>query len=247
MPAWLAAERPDANQEQAAASPPDQIAALPEGPLYGPPVPIGPIEAADTAGAPASNEAGSGQAVATANEMADRADEIVARAGEIATRAEELAARAEEFANRIDGLNTRIDELEARLEASESSASARLALVPSPVPLPRASETVAARAGQSQSGPRAPWVILPQPGPGSRVTAGPLVLETRARGEAPIARLNLVLDGVALPVAVERRNDKDWQGRASTRVSPGSHTVAVSVVDAQGRTGSYRWQFAAAQ
>src|SRR5437764_325762 len=92
----------------------------------------------------------------------------------------------------------------------------------------------------------APWVDLPQPVPGSRVTAGPLVLETRARGEAPITEIRLQLDGVALSVALERRDDTTWRGRASTRVTPGSHTVAVAVVDGQGRVGSYRWQFDAA-
>jgi hypothetical protein len=57
--------------------------------------------------------------------------------------------------------------------------------------------------------------------------------------------MRLVLDGVALPIAVERKDDKNWRGRTSTRVTPGSHTVAVSVVDGQGRVGSYRWEFSA--
>ena len=82
--------------------------------------------------------------------------------------------------------------------------------------------------------------------PGSRVTAGPLVLETRARGEAPITEIRLLLDGVALSVALDRRDDTTWRGRAATRVGPGAHTVAVAVVDGQGRVGTYRWQFNAA-
>jgi hypothetical protein len=77
------------------------------------------------------------------------------------------------------------------------------------------------------------------------VAAGPLVLETGARGDTPLAQMRLVLDGVALPIAVERKDDKNWRGRTSTRVTPGSHTVAVSVVDGQGRVGSYRWEFSA--
>jgi hypothetical protein len=52
-----------------------------------------------------------------------------------------------------------------------------------------------------------------------------------------------VLDGVALPVTLEKQGDTIWRGRASTRVAVGSHTVNVSVVDSQGRVGSYRWQF----
>ena len=93
---------------------------------------------------------------------------------------------------------------------------------------------------------RGPWVVLPQPEPGSRVTAGPLTLETRARGEAPITEIRLVLDGVSLSVALDRRDDTTWRGRATTRVTPGPHTVAVAVIDGQGRTGTYRWQFNAA-
>src|SRR5262249_25428689 len=99
---------------------------------------------------------------------------------------------------------------------------------------------------QANSGTRSPWVVLPQPGPGSRVPAGPPVLETRARGEAPITEIRLLLDGVALSVALDQRDDTTWRGRATTRVAPGSHTVAVAVVDGQGRVGSYRWQFDAA-
>jgi hypothetical protein len=77
------------------------------------------------------------------------------------------------------------------------------------------------------------------------VAAGTVAIEARARGEAPITQIRLVLDGVGLQVALERRDEKTWRGRATARVAAGSHTVAVTVVDAQGRTGSYRWQFSA--
>jgi hypothetical protein len=174
--------------------------------------------------------------------MLGRAEEIAARAGELTVRAEELTAR-------IDGLTAKIEELQAKLEAQ-----------PSPVPVP---QTAAARTGQNgaQQKPtvslaalsatptpsaapgRAPWVVMPQPEPGSKVAAGPLVLETRARGAAPIAQIRLQIDGAALQVALDRRDDSTWRGRASTRVAAGSHTVAVAVVDSEGRVGSYRWQF----
>ena len=75
------------------------------------------------------------------------------------------------------------------------------------------------------------------------MAAGPLVLETRARGEAPITQVRLLLNGVALPITLERRDDTTWRAQSATRVGPGKHAVAVSVVDAEGRTGSYRWQF----
>jgi hypothetical protein len=212
-----------------------------EGPLYGPFLVYGP-EYPDAV----AEDDGVGEPVATRHdEIAARAEEIAARAGDITTRAEELAAKTEEFAQRIDGLTARIDELEAKLVAVDTSTAARPALVPSPGPRPRETEPAVARTGQAQAGGRGPRVTLPQPAPGSRVAAGPLVLETGARGDAPIAQMRLVLDGVALPIAVERKDDKNWRGRTSTRVAPGSHTVAVSVVDGQGRVGSYRWEFSA--
>jgi hypothetical protein len=90
---------------------------------------------------------------------------------------------------------------------------------------------------------RAPWVLLPQPEPGSRVPVGPVVLEARARGEAPIKEIRFQLDGAAIQAALDRRDETTWRGRASARVAAGSHTVAVFVVDEKGRVGSYRWQF----
>ena len=179
-------------------------------------------------------------------QAADKVAEITARAEGITAKSEELTARAEDLTGRIESLTAKIEELETKL-------SARPAAVPSPVALPRATPTVvtaAARSGrqtgQSTADGRSPWVVQPLPQPGSRVTVGPVILETRARGEAPITEIRLQLDGVALSVAMERRDDTTWRGRATTRVGPGSHTVAVSVIDGQGRVGSYRWQFDAA-
>ena len=93
---------------------------------------------------------------------------------------------------------------------------------------------------------RAPWVLMPQPKPATRVPAGPLVVEARGRGDAPIARIRLVLDGAALPVTLEQRGDAVWRAQAATSVAPGRHVVDAIVDDAAGRTGSYRWQFTAA-
>jgi hypothetical protein len=224
---------------EVAADGPSQAAAA-EGPLYGPFLVYGPENPDAVAEGDDPDES-----AARHDEIAARAEEIAARAGDITTRAEELAAKTEEFAQRIDGLSARIDELEAKLVAVDTSTAARPALVPSPGPRPRETEPAVARTGQTQAGGRSPRVTLPQPAPGSRVAAGPLVLETGARGDAPLAQMRLVLDGVALPIAVERKDDKNWRGRTSTRVTPGSHTVAVSVVDGQGRVGSYRWEFSA--
>jgi len=213
------------------------------------------VAASDSPGGSVANANGllasAGQpAVDGSQQATDKVAEITARAEGITAKSEELTARAEDLTGRIESLTAKIEELESKL-------SARPAAVPSPVALPRATPTVvtaAARSGQqtgqqtnqATSGTRAPWVVLPLPQPGSRVTVGPVVLETRARGEAPITEIRLQLDGVALAVAMERRDDTTWRGRAMTRVGPGSHTVAVSVVDGQGRVGSYRWQFDAA-
>jgi len=93
---------------------------------------------------------------------------------------------------------------------------------------------------------RNPWILLPQPAPGTRVAPGQLVVEARGRGDVPIAAMHLELDGAALPVALEQRSESTWRGSASTRVSAGDHTVRATVTDADGRTGSYRWTFTAA-
>jgi hypothetical protein len=90
---------------------------------------------------------------------------------------------------------------------------------------------------------RSPWVLLPQPAPGSKVAPGSVVVEARARGDAPIATIQLELDGAALPAQVEQRSDSIWRGAATVRVGPGQHAARAIVVDAEGRRGAYRWTF----
>jgi hypothetical protein len=75
------------------------------------------------------------------------------------------------------------------------------------------------------------------------VPTGPLVLEARGRGDAPITEIRLELDGKPLPVAVEQRSDVIWRGASTTQVGAGRHSVKAFVVDTQGRTGSYGWSF----
>ena len=172
-----------------------------------------------------------------------RNDALTARAEELTARAEALTARNEELVVKIDGLTTKIEELEAKLEASGAVIAALPAAAPSPVALPRSSDPATVRASQPTQTGRSPWVVSPLPEPGSRVQAGPVALEVRARGEAPIKEIRMQLDGVPVAVALEKLNETTWRGRASARVTAGSHTVSVSVVDAQGRVGSYRWKF----
>jgi hypothetical protein len=93
---------------------------------------------------------------------------------------------------------------------------------------------------------RNPWILLPQPEPGAKISPGPIVLEARGRGDAPITAMRLELDGAALQVALEQRSESTWRGAANTRVSPGTHTARATVTDADGRTGSFRWTFTAA-
>ena len=90
---------------------------------------------------------------------------------------------------------------------------------------------------------RAPWILLPQPAPDSRVTPGPVVIEARGRGEAPIAAIRLDLDGAPLAVSLEQRSDSTWRGFANTKVETGHHAVHATVIDQDGKTGGFRWTF----
>ena len=92
---------------------------------------------------------------------------------------------------------------------------------------------------------RNPWILLPQPEPGSRISAGSVTVEARGRGDAPISTIRLELDGSALPVSIEQRSESTWRGFATTRVTPGEHAVRAVVTDADGRSGSFRWSFVA--
>jgi hypothetical protein len=221
-------------------------------PLYGPFEVAGPVDGADGAQATARTDATPDQAVARAGEVGVRVDEISARAEEMTARAEAFATKAEEFAARIEGLTARIDELETKLQASGSALTTRPAAVASPAPVVASRQsgqttqtTVVRNSMALGANGRAPWVVAPQPEPGSRVAAGAVVLESRARGESPITAIRMQLDGAPVQVALDRRDETTWRGRASARVAAGSHTVAVTVVDSEGRTGSFRWQFVA--
>jgi hypothetical protein len=103
-------------------------------------------------------------------------------------------------------------------------------------PTPAATSTPAASA-------RAPWILLPQPAPDSRVMSGALVIEARGRGDTPIASIRLDLDGVPLAVSLEQRSESTWRGFANAKVGAGQHAVRATVVDAEGRTGGFRWTF----
>jgi hypothetical protein len=176
-------------------------------------------------------------------DLTARADEITARADDITSRAEALTARTEELTVKIEGLTAKIEEMESKLATTGAVLAALPAIAPSPVPVPNTTVAMANRTGQTPVNGRVPWVVSPLPEPGTRVVAGPVLLETRARGEAPIAQIRLQLDGMPVQVVMEKRDDTTWRGRASVRVAAGSHTVAVAVVDGQGRIGTYRWQF----
>ncbi len=110
---------------------------------------------------------------------------------------------------------------------------------PEPTPAPTAT------AGAAAEG-RPPWVLLPRPEPGARVSPGSVTLEARGRGDAPIADIRLALDGTPLAVALDQRSEAIWRAQASASVAAGRHVAQALVVDATGRTGSYRWTFEAA-
>jgi hypothetical protein len=125
-----------------------------------------------------------------------------------------------------------------------AAATPSLAETPSAAvaPTPPGAPTVSLTATLSASG-RAPWILLPQPAPDSLVASGPLVIEARGRGDAAIAAIRLDLDGVPLAVSLEQRSDVIWRGFANANVGPGHHAVRATVVDEEGRTGGFRWNF----
>jgi hypothetical protein len=124
-------------------------------------------------------------------------------------------------------------------------------VIPTETPVANVTEGVATPTLTLQATPTAisdgrnPWILLPLPEPGTKVAPGPVVVEARGRGDAPIKSMRLEMDGAVLPVALEQRSDSTWRGSASTRVTAGQHNVRASVTDAAGRSGSYRWSFSA--
>jgi hypothetical protein len=114
--------------------------------------------------------------------------------------------------------------------------------LPTPTPAPTEQPTPAPTTEETQAG-RAPWILLPQPAPGTQVKAGTVTIEARGRGDATITTIRLELDGVALPASLEQRSDTIWRGVATARVSAGGHAAKAVVVDELGRSGSFRWNF----
>jgi len=98
---------------------------------------------------------------------------------------------------------------------------------------------------QNQNGETAPWVVQPMPPPGSRVSAGPLTIEAYGHGQGPLTEVRLQLDDASLPVTLDRRSELIWIGRAATAVKPGHHELQAVVIQADGKSGSYRWSFEA--
>jgi hypothetical protein len=126
------------------------------------------------------------------------------------------------------------------LAATGTAVPAATATVAStPTAEPAATPTTATSA-------RNPWILLPQPEPGAKVTTGQVVVEARARGDVAIKAMRLELDGAALPAALEQRSESTWRASANTRVAPGPHDVRASVTDVEGRTGSFKWSFTVA-
>ncbi len=134
---------------------------------------------------------------------------------------------------------------------SEAAVAAVPTQAPTPLPSPvatRAAEpTVAPTPAPSPTAlaaeERNPWVLLPRPDPNSKVQAGPIVVEARARGDAPIKEIQIELDGSPLPVKMEQRSDTIWRAFAQVGVQPGQRSARAVVVDTDGRRGSYRWSF----
>ncbi len=109
---------------------------------------------------------------------------------------------------------------------------------------PSPTSSASATPTPSASG-RSPWILLPGPAPDSRVAPGPQVIEARGRGDSPITVIRLELDGTPLDVTLEQRSESVWRGSSSAQVAAGHHVARATVVDDQGRTGSFRWTFEA--
>jgi hypothetical protein len=122
-----------------------------------------------------------------------------------------------------------------------SATVATATVLTTPTPQVAATPTAATTANA-----RNPWVLLPQPEPGAKIAPGQVTVEARGRGDAPITAMRLELDGAALPTALEQRSESTWRGSASVKIAPGPHNARVTVTDADGRTGSFRWSFTAA-
>jgi len=129
----------------------------------------------------------------------------------------------------------------AAITPSPVAVTPTTAPTPAPTPTPEPAAT-----GTPVVAARNPWILLPVPEPGTKVAPGPITVEARGRGDAPIKAMRLEVDGAALSVALEQRNESTWRGSASTRVAAGQHDVRAVVTDAEGRTGSYCWTFTAA-
>ena len=95
----------------------------------------------------------------------------------------------------------------------------------------------------AETGQTPPWVLLPRPEPGSRLSAGALVVEARGPSDVAIKQIRLHLDGASLPAAMDHRSAIIWRSRTQTTWAADHHIVDAIVVDAEGRVGSYRWSF----
>jgi hypothetical protein len=129
------------------------------------------------------------------------------------------------------------------VEPAPRSATPTLETRPA-TPTPQLTPAPTSQATPETSG-RAPWVLMPQPAPDTRVPPGSVVLEARGRGDAPVTAIRLELDGASVPVTLEQRGDTVWRGWAAIQVSPGKHVARAVVTDAEDRSGSYRWSFEA--
>jgi hypothetical protein len=129
-------------------------------------------------------------------------------------------------------------------EAGSTPTVATSAVTPTVAPTAAPTPQLGATPTLAAAG-RNPWILLPQPEPGARVNPGPVTIEARGRGDAPITALRLELDGSPLSVSLEQRGESTWRGFATARVAAGQHTVRASVTDAEGRAGSFRWSFSA--
>lgn len=125
--------------------------------------------------------------------------------------------------------------------AAAPAASPPPAAATPPAPTPVATAATAAASATPEG--RAPWILLPQPAVGGSVASGPVEIGARARGDDPITRITLSVDGTPVPSSLDRRSSTIWRAQAQVDLSPGAHQVEAIAEDAAGRTGGFHWTF----
>ena len=104
-------------------------------------------------------------------------------------------------------------------------------------------DSPAAEASPTPQGGRAPRLAQPIPQPGSVVTPGAQEFSVRVRADARLEQARAALDGEGRDVAIDPLGESAWLVHFTASVSAGPHRVWLRARDAEGREGSFAWEF----